>query len=217
MARKKKNNEEVQDSNIEKNQDVQEVVLPKKSDLLKEQVELENQYNDLSTTYLEKVYPIKIGNKSNVSKLIRFVEHDAEFDHSTATGITILYNNLKNEKDSIKGKEWDGVFKLRTASCLILWKTLMSYKGKGFFEAKEFLNMVQLVGPELSEAVKLIDADNLALRGYHSRLNEIDTILESGKYETDITEEEEKDILSKSKFLIKQEKAIEDEVNPQLS
>jgi archaellum biogenesis protein FlaJ (TadC family) len=93
----------------------------------------------------------------------------------------------------------------------------MSYKGKGFYEAKAFLEMIQLIGPELSNAVKTIDEKNVALRGLHNRLNEIDNILDSGEFENDLTEEEEKTLLEESKNVIKTEQAIEDEVNPEVN
>ncbi len=202
----------------EKENMTEEVVSkPKKSDLIKEQVDLEKQYTTESAAMLEQTYSVKVGTKSNFEKLIKYIEHDVEFDHSTATGIALLFSNLKQQKPFTREHDWNGSILLKTSSCLVLWKSLMSYKGKGFYEAKAFLEMIQLIGPELSNAVKTIDEKNVALRGLHNRLNEIDNILDSGEFENDLTEEEEKALLEESKNVIKTEHAIEDEVNPEVN
>ena len=190
--------------------------LPKKSELLKEQIALEKQYVTESRASLEETYSVKVGSKGNFDKLCKMIEHDVEFDHSTATGIALLYSNLKQQKPFTRDDDWNGSILLKTSSCLVLWKAIMSYKGKGFYEAKAFLEMIQLIGPELSKAVKTIDDKTTALRGLHNRLNEIDNILDSGDYETDLTEEEEKELLKESESVIKTEQAIEDEVNPEI-
>lgn len=205
-------NNEIVDNNVEQKKVVEK---PKKSDLLKEMVSLEKQYTSESNAMLEQIYSVKVGSKSNFDKLVKHIEHDIEFDHSTATGIALLYSNLKQQKPFTRERDWNGTIQLKTSSCLVLWKSLMMYKGKGFFEAKAFLETIQLIGPELSKAVKTIDEKQIALRGLHDRLNEIDNILDCGEFENDLTEEEEKVILADSEAVIKTEQAIEDEVNPE--
>lgn len=190
---------------------------PKKSDLIKEMISLEKQYVTGSNAMLEETYNIKVNSKSNFERLIKFVEHDAIFDNQTATGVVLLYSNFKQQKPFTREKDWNGAIQLKTSSCLILWKALMSFKGKGYYEAKSFLEMIQLVGPELSNAVKTIDNKNISLRGLHSRLNEIDNIIDSNDYESDITEEEEKALREDEQNVIKTEQSIEDEVNPEVN
>lgn len=207
------------DENKEKtiSEEIVETPKPKKSELIKEQIALEKQYTTESNAMIEQTYSVKVGTKSSFDRLMKYIEHDAEFDHSTATGIALLFSNLKQQKPFTRDAEWNGSILLKTSSCLVLWKSLMSFKGKGFYEAKSFLETIQLIGPELSKAVNIIDEKNVALRGLHSRLNEIDNILDSGEFENDLTEEEEKALLEESASVIKTEQEIENEVNPEVN
>lgn len=188
--------------------------LPKKSDLIREQIELEKQYESESVQLLEDTYSVKIGSKGNFDRLVKMVEHEFEFDYRTATGLALLYSNLKQQKPFTREDDWNGSIILKTSSCLMMWKFINTYKGKGFFEAKAFLEMIQLVGPEVSKACKTIDDKQTAVKGLHLRLNEIDNILDSGKFENDLTEEEEKALIADVKGVIKKEEEIENEVDP---
>lgn len=201
--------------NVEETQEV--VQKPKKSELLKEQISLERVYTNGTHEMLEEIYTVKIGSKGNFDRLIKVIEHDVEFDHSTATGLALLHSNLKQQKPFTREDDWNGTIQLKTSSCMVLWKILMGFKGHGFFEAKAFLEMIQLIGPEVSEAVKVINDKTASLRGLHTRLNEIYNILDACEFENDLTEEEEKALLEDSKSVIKTEHAIEDEVNPEVN
>lgn len=187
---------------------------PKKSDLIREQIELEKQYESESVQMLEDTYSVKIGSKANFDKLIKMVEHEFEFDYHTATGLALLYSNLKQQKPFTREDDWNGSILLKTSSCLMMWKFISTYKGKGFFEAKAFLEMIQLIGPEVSKACNTINEKQTAVRGLHLRLDEIDNILDSGKFENDLTEEEEKALIADVKGVIKNEEKIENEVDP---
>lgn len=201
--------------NVEETHEV--VQKPKKSELLKEQISLERVYTNGTNEMLEEIYTVKIGSKGNFNRLIKVIEHDVEFDHSTATGLALLHSNLKQQKPFTREDDWNGTIQLKTSSCMVLWKILMAFKGHGFFEAKAFLEMIQLIGPEVSEAVKVINDKTASLRGLHTRLNEIYNILDACEFENDLTEEEEKALLEDSKSVIKTEHAIEDEVNPEVN
>jgi len=186
----------------------------KKSELLKEQVTLEKQYADGFKANLNEIYTVKIGSKKNFNDLLKIIEHDAEFDHTSVVALKMLHSNLKQQKPFIRDAEWNGTIQLISGSCAALWKILMTHKGHGVFEAEQFLNLVKDLGPELSKTVKTIDEKNESIRGLHTRLNEIYNIIDSGDYENDVTEEEEKEILSQSDMIIKKEQEIEDEVDP---
>lgn len=190
--------------------------LQKKSDLIKEQIELEKQYEDGTVTMLEETYSVKIGSKGNFDRLVKMVEHDFEFNYNTATGLALLYSNLKQQKPFTREEEWNGNIFLKTSSCLMMWQFITTYKGTGFFDARAFLEMIQFVGPELSKHVRTINDKQKALRGLHLRLDEIDNLLDEGKYENDLTEEEEKKLVEELKNVIKKEREIEDEVNPEV-
>lgn len=190
--------------------------LQKKSDLIKEQIELEKQYEDGTVTMLEETYSVKIGSKGNFDRLVKMVEHDFEFNYNTATGLALLYSNLKQQKPFTREEEWNGNIFLKTSSCLMMWQFITTYKGTGFFDAKAFLEMIQFVGPELSKHVRTINDKQKSLRGLHLRLDEIDNLLDSGEYENDLTEDEEKQLVSELKDTIKKEREMEDEVNPEV-
>ena len=187
---------------------------PKKSDLIREQIELEKQYESESVQMLEDTYSVKIGSKVNFDRLIKMVEHEFEFDYHTATGLALLYSNLKQQKPFTREDDWNGSILLKTSSCLMMWKFISTYKGKGFFEAKAFLEMIQLIGPEVSKACNTINDKQANVRGLHLRLDEIDNILDSGKFENDLTEEEEKALVAEVKGVIKNDEEIEKEVDP---
>lgn len=190
--------------------------LQKKSDLIKEQIELEKQYEDGTVTMLEETYSVKIGSKGNFDRLVKMVEHDFEFNYNTATGLALLYSNLKQQKPFTREEEWNGNIFLKTSSCLMMWQFITTYKGTGFFDARAFLEMIQFVGPDVSKHVRIINDKQKALRGLHLRLDEIDNLLDEGKYENDLTEEEEKKLVEELKNVIKKEREIEDEVNPEV-
>lgn len=189
---------------------------PKKSELLNEQVTLENQYAEGVKSNLNSVYTVKIGSKKNFNSIMRYIEHDVEFDHATSTYVVMLYSNMKQQKPYLRDPEWNGTIQLIENSCVTLWKTLMSYKGHGVHEAESFLEMIQDLGQDLSKTIKTIREKNESVRGLHTRLNEIYNIIDSGEYENDLTEEEEKAILAKSDSIIKTEHSIEDDIRPEV-
>ena len=188
--------------------------LPKKSDLIREQIELEKQYESESVKVLEDTYNIKFGSKANFDRLYKMIEHEFEFDYQTATAIALLYSNLKQQKPFTREDDWNGSVILKSSSCLMLWRFITTYKGRGYFEAKSFLEMIQHVGPEVAKACNTINDKQNNIRGLHLRLDEIDNIIDSGKYISDLTEEEEKSLTAELKGVIKAEEQIEEEVNP---
>jgi hypothetical protein len=200
----------------EKNTKQEEVAQPKpkKSELLKEQVTLEKQYADGFKANLNEIYTVKVGSKKNFNSILKIVEHDAEFDHSSAVALKMLHSNLKQQKQFVREDDWNGTIQLIQGSCVTLWKILMAYKGHGVFEVDHFLDVIQDLGQDLSKTIKTIDEKNESIRGLHTRLNQIYNIIDSGEYENDVTEEEEKQILAKSDMIIKKEQEIEDEVEP---
>ena len=188
--------------------------LPKKSELLNEQIALEKQYDSESAAMLEETYNVKFGTKGAFDKMMKYLEHDVEFDHGTATGLILLYANMRQQKQFTREKDWNGEVQLKTSSCLMLWKFLMGHKGHGFFEAKAFLETIQVVGQDISKAINTINEKQTALRGNHNRLNEIYNQLDSNSFENDLTPEQEKELIEKSKEVVKNEEEINNEVNP---
>lgn len=209
--------EETLNANAEQTaEQTDEKVIQKRSELIKEQIALEKQYNEESQKIVEETYFITVGSKNAFDKIYKYIETSVEWDYTTATGVALLFTNLKQQKPFTREKDWDGKIELKTSSCLSLWKMFMSMKGRGFYEARNFLDSLMLVGPELSKTVGEIQDKQLVVRHFHDRINVIDNLLDAGEYENDITDEEAKALYGeKEESLVKREEKLEDEVLPE--
>ena len=105
---------------------------------------------------------------------MKFLEKDAEWGHTTATGLIMLYSNLKESSVLTRDKDWDGNVKVRGTSVTILWSMITSMKGKGFFAARDFVELMAAFGQELSTVVQKVHEDNQALRDNHVLMSKLD-------------------------------------------
>lgn len=186
--------------------------LPKKSELIDEQKRLYEQYNKGIEELLNKEFSVNVVNKSQFDKLCKFVEKEIKVDNSSAANVLMLHSNLKQQKPYTKKDDWNGHIMMNTTSCKALWNGFMNWEGKGVFEATSFLGLVQLVGPEISKNIKTINENITPLNGLHTRLAEIDNILDSGEFEDDMPEEETKLVTKEEEKNLEE---IENEVNPE--
>jgi hypothetical protein len=120
-------------------------------------------------------YEIPFGSTKLYKQLCKFLEKDAEWGHTTATGLVMLYSNLRENAKATQAKDWDGIIKLRGTSITILWSMVTSMKGRGFFEARNFIELMAEMGQDLSTVVGKVHTDNQALRDNHVKLSELDT------------------------------------------
>ena len=120
-------------------------------------------------------YEIPFGSAKLYKQLCKFLEKDAEWGHTTATGLVMLYSNLRENAKATQAKDWDGIIKLRGTSITILWTMVTSMKGKGFFEARNFIELMAEMGQDLSTVVGKVHTDNQALRDNHVKLSDLDT------------------------------------------
>ena len=120
-------------------------------------------------------YEIPFGSVKLYKQLCKFLEKDAEWGHTTATGLIMLYSNLRESAKATQAKDWDGIIKLRGTSITILWAMVTSMKGRGFFEARNFIELMAEMGQDLSRVVGKVHTDNQALRDNHVKLSELDT------------------------------------------
>jgi hypothetical protein len=130
---------------------------------------------DLLKTLQTNEYEIPFGSTKLYKQLCKFLEKDAEWGHTTATGLVMLYSNLRENAKATQLKDWDGIIKLRGTSITILWSMVTSMKGKGFFEARNFIELMAEMGQDLSTVVGKVHTDNQALRDNHVKLSELDT------------------------------------------
>lgn len=192
------------------NEDVKKE-LPKKSELLKEQKDLVDQYNKGIEELLNKEFEIDVANRSQFDKLCKFVEKDIKVTNMSAANIVMLHSNLKQQKSKTRLDGWDGKIKMNLTSCKALWNGFKDWDGRGVFEAASFLGLVQLVGQEVSKVLAQNNKDIIPLNGIHTRLSEIDDMLDRGEYIDDVPEEEAKQVVKEAEERIED---IRDEVDP---
>lgn len=173
-------------SNTTEMESTENVVEVKKSDLLAEQKELFELNEKLLKEMQEREYSIDLKSKKIFDSLLKFLEKDAPWGHTTATGLIMLYHNLREQKEFTKAQDWDGSIKLRSANVTIMWSMVTKMTGKGFYEAKAFVELMAVCGESLSKAVQAAHADNTNLRENHHRLSQLDDQLASGNYINDV-------------------------------
>jgi len=167
-----------------------EVTPRKKSELLAEQKELFELNENLLKEMQEREYTVDLKSKKIFDSLLKFLEKDAPWGHTTATGLIMLYHNLREQKVTTHAQDWDGSIKLRSANVTIMWSMVTKMTGKGFYEAKSFVELMAVCGESLSKAVQAAHTDNSKLRENHHRLSQLDDQLASGNFENDIESEE---------------------------
>tara|TARA_Y100000389_G_scaffold56566_1_gene52511 strand:- start:660 stop:1298 length:639 start_codon:yes stop_codon:yes gene_type:complete len=119
-------------------------------------------------------YDIPFGSVKLYKQVLKFLEKEADWGHTTATGLIMLYSNLKEQQPVTREKDWNGIVKLRGTSITIFWTMITSMKGKGFFAARDFVEMMAAFGADLSKVVGKVHEDNQALRDNHAKMSELD-------------------------------------------
>jgi len=143
-----------------------EIIVDKKAALKKNE--------DLLRSLQTNEYDIPVGSAKLYKQIMKFLEKEADWGHTTATGLIMLYSNLKEQQPVIREKDWNGIIKLRGTSITIFWSMITSMKGKGFFAARDFVEMMAAFGQDLSKVVGKVHEDNQALRENHTHMAELD-------------------------------------------
>jgi hypothetical protein len=185
--------------------------LQKKSELLKEQKDLVEQYNKGIEELLNKEFEVNVVNRSQFDKLCKFVEKEIKVTNMSAANVLMLHSNLKQQKPSTRVDGWNGKIIMNLTSCKALWNGFREWEGRGVFDAASFLGLVQLVGPEVSKVIAQNNKDIIPLNGLHTRLSEIDDMLDRGDYIDDMPEEKAELVTKDSEERIED---IKNEVDP---
>ena len=135
--------------------------------------ELDQINEDLIKEMQVREYEIDFKTKKVFDKLLKFLEKDAPWGHTTATGLIMLYHNLREAKEVVKDKDFKGLIPVRSTSVTILWQMVTKMTGNGFYEAKSFVELMANVGESLSTAVQKVQEDNQALRDNHAELAKV--------------------------------------------
>ena len=127
--------------------------------------------------------------KKVFKQLLEYLNHNVSFTAKTAVNLMVLVRNMEENKAWVNSKEFDNVIILRSASVLSLWRCIMEdFNGKGFFEARTFLECWANCGQSISDAVRQIQKDNAVTRQIGTNLNNIEE--EFNRSENDIPENE---------------------------
>jgi len=143
-----------------------EIIADKKTALKKNE--------DLLRNLQTNEYDIPVGTAKLYKQIMKFLEKDADWGHTTATGLIMLYSNLKEQQPVIREKDWNGIIKLRGTSITIFWTMITSMKGQGFFSARDFVEMMAAFGKDLADVVNKVHEDNKELRENHTHMSELD-------------------------------------------
>ena len=153
---------------------VEDADAPKTLEQLKtRETELDQINDDLIKEMQVREYEVDFKTKKVFDKLLKFLEKDAPWGHTTATGLIMLYHNLREAKELVKDKKFTGIVPVRSTSITILWQMVTKMTGSGFYEAKSFVELMANVGESLSNAVQKVQEDNLSLRENHSELAKV--------------------------------------------
>ena len=127
--------------------------------------------------------------KKVFKQLLEYLNHNVSFTAKTAVNLMVLVRNMEENKAWTNAKEFDNVIILRSASVLSLWRFIMEdFNGKGFYEARTFLECWANCGQSVSDAVRQIQKDNTVTRKLGTDLNNIED--EFNRSEKDLPDDE---------------------------
>ena len=134
--------------------------------------------------------PIDIKTGKRVFKqLLEYLYHNVGFTAKSAVSLMVLVRNMEDNKQLVNSVEFENVITLRSASVLSLYRCIMEdFNGKGFYEAKTFLDCWANCGQSVSEAVRQIQKDNAVTRQIGIDLNTIEA--EFDRSEDDLPHDE---------------------------
>lgn len=128
--------------------------------------------------------------KKVFKQLLEYLNHNVNFTAKSAVNLLVLVRNMEENKAWVNSKDFDNVIILRSASVLSLWRCIMEdFNGKGFFEARTFLECWANCGQSISDAVRQIQKDNATTRQIGTDLNNVEE--EFNRSEDDLPQDEQ--------------------------
>lgn len=161
--------------------------LRKRSEVLADHEELQKKNEVLLQEMQQREYEVNFKSKAVFNKFYKFLEKDAKWGHTTAAGLIMLFNNFREEKEKTRDPKWGGDITLRAINVSTLWQMLTAMEGSGFYEARNFVELMTVIGQPISEAVRQVHTDNQGLRDNHEALVKLDSLLDHGKLIEDCT------------------------------
>lgn len=131
-------------------------------------------------------------------RLLDYLHRDVKWTAKTAAGLLVLVRNMEENKEWVRDKEFDNVIKLRSSNVLVLWRNILEdMEGKGYFEAKVFLECWANCGKGISDAVREIQKYHDSVRQLGTKLNTIEdeynNSIDDIEGETEVTTKDEVD------------------------
>lgn len=121
----------------------------------------------------EKRYQVKVESLKNAKGLLKYIEKNVKWNHQTLPGYISVCHSMK---EAIKaGVSDDGFIGLGASPVGMIYQTMLQISGDGYFEAKEYLQILTEVGAGISDAMKELADDNTQLRNIHTDLATLDT------------------------------------------
>lgn len=147
---------------------------------------------ELATDYKDKDGNVvkKADGKKVFKQLLEYLYHNVSFTAKSAASLIVLVRNMEENKAWVNSKEFDNVIVLRSASVLSLQNFIMNdLTGKGFYEARTFLECWAQCGQSLSEAIREFNKQNVTTRELSAKLNLIEA--EFNVSEDDLPQDEQ--------------------------
>lgn len=136
--------------------------------------------------------PEKRGNGKKVFKqLLEYLYHNVSFTPKTAANLMVLVRNMEENKAWVNSKDFDNVILLRSANVLNLWRFIIEdMSGKGFYEARTFLECWANCGQSVSDAVREIQKNHETSRQTGVQLNTVEDEFDRSEDDLPHTEDE---------------------------
>lgn len=138
-------------------------------------IDLQNEGEELTVEKAEEVRKYQKAGRKAFKSLLEYLYKDVNWSAKTAPGLLVLVRNMEENKPWVQSHEFNNVIKLRSSNVLVLWRSVLEdMTGKGFYEAKSFLECWANCGKGISDAVREIQKLHEEVRNIGTQLNTIE-------------------------------------------
>lgn len=127
--------------------------------------------NDTDETWKEK----QVAGRKAFKNLMEYLYKNITWTAKTAPGLMVLVRNMEDNKYWVRDKEFDNTISLRSSNILVLWRSIIEeMQGKGYYEARAFLECWATCGKGISDSVREIQKLHEDVRKLGTQLNTIE-------------------------------------------
>lgn len=107
--------------------------------------------------------------------LMEYLYKNVNWTAKTAAGLMVLVRNMEENKPWVQSADFDNIITLRSSNVLVLWRNILEeMTGKGYYEAKGFLECWVNCGQGITNAVRDIQKLHEDTRELGTQLNTIE-------------------------------------------